>query len=148
MTKIVTLRQNHSLVKLSVHSKKSIDILTDRIIAVLIQYKIIYDSPEFCGETLKYVLEENDFNLEVFAVYCFHVSTPEIIKILEGIRIWGLSNDCENCGCAMEYNDMSEHKECINDVCGCSINMDNTPDSDMYRDDCNNEYFSLKHRSN
>jgi len=134
-TKSVTLRENTALVELSIYSGRTIDELTSKILTDLISINCIYDIPEECGETLETILSENDYSLEQFAVNFFKVSTPRIILILKGLQIWGLKNECVDCGCEMIYNDISERSECKNDVCGCSINTNYTPDPDAGRDD-------------
>jgi len=134
-TNHITLRENEALTALSVYSARTIDDLRNTIMNGLIESDLIQDTPEICGETLQYVFQENGMRAEQFAVYHFNVSSPKITTLLNRLQVWGVADQCENCGCAMHYDDISEHEECINDVCGCSISVDYTPDPDAGRDD-------------
>jgi len=133
-TKIVTIRENTAMVNLSLYLDKSIDELTDTIIECMIGEKLLHDIPEECGELLSTILKEEDRTLIQFTVFCFGFLTPTLLKILKGVQFWGIANDCDDCGNEMREDE--EYKECINDGCRCSIKTDNSPDPDMYRDDC------------
>lgn len=133
-TRIVTLRDNYALEEISKMSDYSKDWVSDRIIDCLKKLNFIHDIPEECGETLQYVMDQNSADLEIFGVYCFHKCSEKLITLLKGIQLWGVEDDCDTCGCKMEESE--DEKECINPVCGCTINTNFAIDPDMYRDDC------------
>lgn len=138
----VTLRENHALIKLSTNYSVHIDELTEKILNDLTSIGCLYDIPEECGETIENLLIENDYTLEQFSVKSFQMSSPTVLSILKGLQIWGIHNDCEDCGC--EMIEKEDEKECSNPVCGCSINTNYAIDPDWYRDDCKIDYtYSL-----
>ena len=130
----ITLRKNQALTDLSNYAGRTIDEVQEKIIGDLIKHNVLSDIPEECGETLENILIENDHTLESFAVHCFKVSFPKLLKILKNIQIWGIYDECEDCGCELE-EDETEMK-CVNPVCGCSIQTVYERDPDEYRDDC------------
>lgn len=126
--RFITLRENRALNRLSEYCGKSSKDLTDKIINVLLSDEILIDTPEECGEMLSDVLKECGYSIETFAVYCFKVGFPTLIEILNGIQIWGVYNECPECG--SEWNENEHEKECSNPVCGCSVRTINEPDYD------------------
>lgn len=119
-TNFITLRENNSLHRFCKKYNKTLESVTDKVISTLLRYKLIHDIPEESGETLQYVLDQNDTLLDTFCVACFGSYGHTIGSYVKDFQLWGLHYDCENCGCELEDG------KCTN----CNNDTNDYPDFD------------------
>lgn len=134
----ITIRKNKSLERLAQRCKISIHSVDEFLISKLSDKGIIYlNETEFCGMTLLEMFKHQGITLTGFAVKAFGNTFyfPELLKILENIQIWGIEDECTECGCEMEYSGTfnSNYSKCIN--CG-NERFEHDYNPDQYRDDC------------
>ena len=135
-TKHITLKQNDSLVRFCTRYNKPIESVINKVISNLLKYEFLYDEIGDCGQSLKYLIDNSHYSMDVFCVATFGRSDSTIINHLNGFMIWHKNNDCPECGCEM-VQDEDRNDECINRECGLRIQF--APDPDQYRDDCTAE---------
>ena len=143
-TNHITIRENEALKKLAERCKDTIKSTTDFLLTKLLELDLVLDEPCHCGMSLAEIPHENNNTLTGFVIKAFKCCSPSILTIMEDIQIWGLENECPDCGCKLIEDE--DGIECENDICGCSINFESDPDA--LRDDrCHYELIGTIHKN-
>lgn len=137
----ITILKNDSLKRLHERVKGDLDMLIIDLLNRLSKIDGIYlDDTQLCGMMLPDILHEVGSNLVSFAKENYGSPTFDFLESMSGLQIWGIENDCSDCGCEMEYQDNGyegEWYECTN--CGNEENRGGYYSPDDYRDDCRAE---------
>jgi hypothetical protein len=134
----ITIRRDESLEGLSSLSKKDKVELAHHIIERSIKAKVISDDREYCGANLFEIFFENGYNLIATTLFCLGKCDLSLMDKFRNLVVWGIHDDCPNCGCEMEFTDGEDHgrykwheRKCLN----CDKVVSNEPDWDIVKNE-------------
>jgi hypothetical protein len=129
----ITIRRDEALKEISHLYRKDINELANRIIEKSIEAHVICDDREYCGTNLFEIYFDYGYNLIAATLFCLGKCDPFLMERFRNLVVWGVYDDCPECGCEMEFTDGEDHgkykwheRSCLN----CGKVVSNEPDWD------------------
>jgi hypothetical protein len=129
----ITIKRDEALKELASLAHKNHIELAKHIIDKAIEARVISDNKEFCGENLFEIFFDNGYNLIATTLFCLGKCDPFLMQNFRNLTVWGMHDDCPECGFDMEFIDGEDHgkykwheRECLN----CGKRVSNEPNWD------------------
>jgi hypothetical protein len=134
----ITIKHDRALLDLSVLTNKHHTDLAKRIYTKAIESGVLKDDTLFAGLNLYEVFSENGHSITAATLFCLGKSNQFIQDAFRKLTIWGIHDDCPNCGCEMDIKDECnigryhwQERTCTNFWCEKVVS--NEPDWDSVR---------------
>jgi hypothetical protein len=129
----ITVRNDNHLKDIAAMLRVEPKELAKVIIKIAIDIKVIEDDKEFCGSLLFKEFKNYNFNLIQATTVCLNKHDPFLLADFRELTIWGIHDDCPNCGFEMDFTDEGKvgrfiwhERTCLN----CGKVVSNEPDWD------------------